>query len=101
VIYTVLYSYVLGWVVTSIGLVLAVRKLQDPAAPQSHPVSLAVAAGAAWPLIILGAAQIATVALIARSCNRRSIDKRVRAFADNELDDLLDEWLNTPSADTR
>jgi hypothetical protein len=100
VIYTVLYGYLVGWVVTSIALALAVRKLQDPVSPQSHPISLAVAAGAAWPLVIIGAAQIATIALVARSWNSRSIDKRVRAFTDNEIDDLLDELLNTPGADT-
>ena len=93
---TVLCSYLLGWVVTSIGLALAVRKLQDPVRPQSHPIPLLIAAGAAWPLVVLGAAQMAIVAIVARSWKSHSIRKRVRAFADNELDDLLDEWLNTP-----
>ncbi len=94
--YTVLYSYLLGWVVTSIGLALAVRKLQDPVRPQSHPMPLLVAAGSAWPVVVLGAAQMATVALVARSWKSHSIRMRARAFAENELDDLLDEWLNAP-----
>ena len=96
-IHTVLYSYLLGWAATSVGLALAVRKLQDPVRPQSNPILLAVVAGIAWPLVVLGAAQMATVALVtdaSRSWNGRSIRKRARAFADNELDDLLDEWLN-------
>jgi hypothetical protein len=103
VINTVLYSYLLGWAATSIGLALAVAKLQDPVRPESNPVLLAVAAGIAWPLVAVGAAQMATVALavdLARSWSDRSIRKRARAFADNELDDLLDEWQNAHGADS-
>jgi hypothetical protein len=98
VIYTMLCSYLLGWAATSIGLALALPKLQDQGRPLSNPILLAVATGIAWPLVVLGAAQMATVALVAdasRSWNDRSIRKRARAFADNELDDLLDEWLKT------
>jgi hypothetical protein len=101
VIYTALYSYLLGWVVTSIGLALAVRKLQDSDQPLPSLILLAVAAGIAWPLVVLGTAQMTAVALVAevsRGWNDRSIRKRARAFAENELDDLLDEWLNNPSA---
>jgi hypothetical protein len=100
--YTVLYSYLLAWVATSVGLALAIRKLHDPVRPPSNPIPLAVAAGAARPLVVLGAAQMATVALVAdvaRGWRRRSNRERARAFADDELDDLLDEWLNAPRAD--
>jgi hypothetical protein len=96
--YTVLYGYLIGWAATSIGFAHAIRMLQDPVRPQSNPILLAVAAGIAWPLVVLGAAQMVTVALVtdaARSWKSRSIGKRARAFADNELDDLLDEWLTT------
>jgi hypothetical protein len=82
VFYTVLYSYLLGWVVTSIGLALAARKLQGPVRPRSNPIPLAVAAGAKWPLVVLGGAQLAAVALVmdvARRWNGRSIRKRALA----------------------
>jgi hypothetical protein len=91
-----------GWVITTIGLAVIIGKLNDPVRPQRYPIPLTVAAGATWPLLILGAAQMAILALameLARSWNGRSIRPRVRAFADNELDDLLDEWLNAPVAD--
>ncbi|MDT5354968.1 MAG: hypothetical protein QOJ56_3500 [Mycobacterium sp.] len=103
-IHTLLYSYLIGWAATSVGVALAVRKLHDAVRPPSNPIPLAVAAGAAWPLVVLGAAQMAIVALVvdvARSWRRRSISERARAFADNELDDLLDEWLNAPGADAQ
>lgn len=98
--YTVLYSYLLGWVVTSIGLAFSVRKLQDPVRPQ-HPMPILVAAGSVWQLVVLGAAQMAAVALVARSLSKCSIRARARAFADHELDDLLDGWLNAPGAALR
>jgi len=81
VIYTVLYGYLFGWVVTSIGLALIVRKLRDPVRPPSHPVPLIVAAGAAWPVVVLGAAQIAVVALVARRWAGRRHDERLRQLA--------------------
>jgi hypothetical protein len=99
VIYTVLYSYLFGWVVTSIGFALIVRKLQHPVRLPPHPIPLVVAAGAAWPVVVLGATQMAIVAFVARSSTTRSIRKRTRALADNELDDLLDEWPSAPGTD--
>jgi hypothetical protein len=101
---TLLCGYLLGWVITAIGVAVIIRKLSDPVGPQRYPIPLAVAAGAAWPLVVLGAAQMATIALVAdvaRSWNGRSIRKRARAFADNELDDLLDQFLNAPGANAR
>jgi len=99
---TLLCGYLLGWVITAIGVAVIIRKLSDPVRPHRYPIPLTVAAGAAWPLVVLGAAQMATIALVAdvaRSWNGRSIRKRARAFADNELDDLLDRFLNAPGAD--
>ncbi|HJT93539.1 MAG TPA: hypothetical protein VJ777_16655 [Mycobacterium sp.] len=93
-IYTVLYSYLLGWVVTSIGLALAVRRLQDPVQPQSHPIPLVIATGAAWPVVVLGTVQIAAIALVMNVARTRSIHECSGAFADNELDALLEERPN-------
>jgi biotin transporter BioY len=99
---TLVCGYLFGWVIAAIGVAVIIGKLSDPVRPQRYPIPLTVAASAAWPLVVLGAAQMATVALVvdlARGWRRRSIRKRARAFADNELDDLLDEWLNAPGAD--
>ena len=46
-------------------------------------------------------AAIALVVEVARSWNARSIRKRASAFADNELDDLLDECSNNPGSDAQ
>jgi hypothetical protein len=71
VIYTVLCGYLLGWVLTSIGLALTIPKLNDPVRPQPHPIRLAAAAGLAWPLVILGAAEMVAVAIFVDAARRR------------------------------
>jgi hypothetical protein len=72
VLSTVLSCYLLGWVMTTIGLALVVGKLSDRIAPAPHPIPLAVAAGAAWPLVLLGAAQFAIVAIVLNVIRRRT-----------------------------
>jgi hypothetical protein len=67
VIATVLYGYLAGWALTTVGLALVVRRKR----PISHPVPVTIAAGAAWPVLILGAAQLAVVALAAEAVRRR------------------------------
>jgi hypothetical protein len=69
---TVLFIYLLGWVFTTIGLVLVVGKLNDRVAPGPHPIPLAIGAGAAWPLVFLGAAQFATVAIVLNAVRRHT-----------------------------
>jgi hypothetical protein len=67
VIATLLYGYLAGWGLTTIGMTLVVRRLR----PVPHPILLAIAAGAAWPVLLLGAAQLAVVALAAEVVRRR------------------------------
>ncbi|KAA0075755.1 hypothetical protein CIW52_32525 [Mycolicibacterium sp. P9-64] len=69
---TVLFGYLLGWAITTIGLAVTVGKLNDRIAPAPHPIPLAVAAGVAWPLVLLGAAQFATVAMIINAVRQRT-----------------------------
>ena len=60
-----LYVYLAGWALTTLGLALTADRIQDPRSPQRHPLPLALAAGAMWPLLVLGAAEYATVATAA------------------------------------
>jgi hypothetical protein len=82
VTHTVLYSYVIGWAVTSIGLTLTAQG-------RAGRVGMVVAAGAVWPLLALGAAQFAAVALIAEVAR---VCKRNRKSLDDEFEELLAEW---------
>ena len=96
---TVLCCYLLGWVLTTIGLALVVRKLNDPVLPQLHPIPLAVTAGAAWPLVILGAAQFATVAMVLNAVRRRASGSH--RSVNTQFDELLvcsdENWASATS----
>lgn len=63
-IYAVMCGYPFGWLVVTIMLAVVVSRMNDPNRPQPHPIRVAVAAGAVWPLVIMGAVQIAAVALV-------------------------------------
>jgi hypothetical protein len=71
VIGTLLYGYLTGWVLTTIGLAVTVHRLKQPPRLQPHPIPLSIVAGAAWPVLILGAAEMAVVALAAEAIRRR------------------------------
>jgi biotin transporter BioY len=91
VTFTLLCGYLLGWLITTIGLAVIVGKLNDPIRPQQYVLPLAVAAGAVWPLLILGAAQMAILALVmeaTRRCTNRS-----RRCAGVHVDEVIDELL--------
>jgi hypothetical protein len=73
--FTLLCAYVFGWVITTIGLAVIFGKLNDPVRLQRLPIPLTVVAGAVWPLVILGAVQMAILALVmeaTRRCTSRS-----------------------------
>jgi hypothetical protein len=84
---TLLSFYLLGWVMTTIGLSLLVGKLNDRVAPQSRPVPLAVGAGAVWPLLLLGAVQFTIVAIVLNAIRRRTDVPHPATTA--EFDELL------------
>jgi hypothetical protein len=87
-----LCGYLLGWVTTTVGLTVIIDKVNDPVQPQRHPVPLIVVAGAAWPLVILGAAQVAALALVVEATRHSTIRSQRSARA--RLDESLDELLN-------
>ena len=87
----VLYSYLIGWIITSVGVALTTRG-------QSRPASVVVAAGAVWPLVVLGVAQFAAIALIAEAARG---GRRGPKSIDDELEELVAEWRATGDAVTR
>ena len=58
-----LYLYIGGWILTSIGVALAASRLQDEREPASHPRLLSVVAGAVWPVLVIALAETAFVAI--------------------------------------
>ena len=88
---TVLYGYLIGWGLTTIGLALTIRH-------SSRPTFVAAVAGAIWPLLMLGAAQFAAVALMTEVARIRERGPR---SIDDELEELLDQWLEDELSVTR
>jgi hypothetical protein len=77
-----LYSYLIGWAVTSLGLMLRARH-------ESRPTSVAVVAGAVWPLLLVGAVQFVAIALVAEASRAPEAGPK---SIDDELEELLTEW---------
>lgn len=58
----VVLAYLLGWGLTTLGLVVASRWLQHRWSPPPHPVAVSFLAGGLWPLLLLGAIQFGGLA---------------------------------------
>jgi hypothetical protein len=55
--------YLCGWVVTTIGTLVAVNRLPD----RRRPHLLAVLAGALWPVLVVGVIELVAIVVLARS----------------------------------
>jgi hypothetical protein len=62
----VIVIYLCGWVVASLGLYAAGRRLTDERAPALNPLVVSVAAGAVWPLLVVGLVELSSVAVFTR-----------------------------------
>lgn len=54
--------YLIGWVVGTIGVYLASRRLNDRRDPATHQLLLSAVAGALWPLLLLGTVEFSSLA---------------------------------------
>ncbi len=84
--------------VTTIVLAVMIRELNDPVRPQPRAIPAAVAVGAAWPVVIVGAAQMVIVALVMNAARWRTL--RDRSAAD-QFDDEFPEQRTPPSDEPR
>ena len=50
--------YVGGWLAVSVAVYAAGRRLTDRESPATHPLMLSLAAGAAWPLLVVGLVEL-------------------------------------------
>jgi hypothetical protein len=59
--------YLCGWVVTTIGALVAVNRLSDRRRPWPLSLgSLAVLAGVLWPVLVVGVVELIAIVLVAR-----------------------------------
>jgi hypothetical protein len=61
VLSTVTGVYVASAIVTTVIVLLTSRRLVDEQRPATHRLSLAVAAGLVWPLLLLGVVEFGSV----------------------------------------
>jgi hypothetical protein len=61
VLWTLPVLYVASAIVTTVIVLIATRRLMDERRPATHRLSLAVAAGLVWPLLLLGLVEFGSV----------------------------------------
>ena len=59
-------AYLAGWVVATVVVFLAGKRLNDRDAPAAHPAALSIVAGLMWPMLIVGAVEFVVVATCVR-----------------------------------
>lgn len=64
--------YLGAWLLTAVGTYVAGRLLADPEIPVENPLIVGLVAGAFWPLTILGALELSSVAAYSKMKSRRA-----------------------------
>jgi hypothetical protein len=65
--------YLFGWLVTTIGVLIAANRLSDRRRPRLRCVgSLAVLAGAIWPLLVVGVVEVLAIVAVAKAMRAAS-----------------------------
>lgn len=59
-------AYFVGWIVAALGLYAAGKRMSDERAPSLHPLPLSVAAGAVWPLLVVGLVELSSVVVFTK-----------------------------------
>lgn len=59
---TTVIAYLIGWVVSTAVVYLTSRRLSDPGISAGHRMALSAAAGALWPLLLIGAVEFSSLA---------------------------------------
>jgi hypothetical protein len=58
-----IWSYLGGVLVATVGAYAASRRLTDRRSPSAHPLVLSVVAGLMWPLLLVGLVELSSVML--------------------------------------
>jgi hypothetical protein len=83
VIKMLLNVYLCGWVVTTIGTLVAVNRLPDC----RRPHLLAALAGSLWPVLVVGVIELVAIVVLARSMRTAGV-RHARQAAMERYDEL-------------
>jgi predicted metal-binding membrane protein len=59
-------GYVSGWLAVTLAVYAAGRRLTDRESPATHPLMVGVAAGAAWPLLVVGLVELSSIIVLTK-----------------------------------
>ncbi|MDT7760893.1 MAG: hypothetical protein QOC63_313 [Mycobacterium sp.] len=58
--------YVSCWLAVTVAVYAAGRRLTDPESPATHPLMVSVAAGAVWPLLVVGLVELSSIIVLTK-----------------------------------
>jgi hypothetical protein len=58
--------YLIGWGIATVALYAASRRFSDEGSPAVHPIGVSLAAGAAWPLLVVGLVEMSSVVVFTK-----------------------------------
>jgi hypothetical protein len=58
--------YICGWLAVTFAAYAAGRRLTDGESPPGHPLLVSVAAGAVWPLLVVGLVELSSIMVFAK-----------------------------------
>ena len=61
--WTCVSVYLAGWIVATVGVFAAGNRLCEPGMPPSYRLLLSIAAGFIWPMLLVGAVELSSVAM--------------------------------------
>ena len=59
--------YLGGWLAVACAAYAAGRRLTEPESPPGHPLIVSVAAGAVWPLLVVGLVELSSIIVFTRA----------------------------------
>ena len=59
--------YLGGWLAVACAAYAAGRRLTDSEAPPDHPLLVSLAAGAVWPLLVVGLVELSSIIVLTRA----------------------------------
>lgn len=58
--------YVSGWLAVTVAVYAAGRRMTDRVKPATHPLMVSVAAGALWPLLVVGLVELSSIIVLTK-----------------------------------
>jgi hypothetical protein len=62
-----MFIYLSGWLVVTIGAYTAARHLNDRREPAPHPLWVSVVAGLLWPLLLVGLVELSSLVVVTKA----------------------------------